>query len=79
MQDDDPPALATLTVLDRAIRILFGAAAAMLAMFAFSPLLEPIGDVFWSVAVIVALLAGVATMVWGDRFLEPFLRAIGRI
>jgi hypothetical protein len=77
--EDVAPAFQRVTLLDRTIRFAIGAVIAALVMVGVSPLLEPIADVFFPIAASIAVIAGVACTIWGGRFLEPFLRAIGRI
>jgi len=74
-----PPAFRRITPLDRALRFVLGAVLATLVMIALTPLLESIGEIFLYVTGGVAIVAGVACAISGDRFLEPFLRSIGRI
>jgi hypothetical protein len=75
-----PPALSRVTFLDRVVRFVFGAIPAAVFMLALSPLFQPLPlEVFFLVAAVAVLTAGIACAAWGDRFLVPLLRAIGRI
>jgi hypothetical protein len=48
-------------------------------MIAMSELLEPIDDIFFPVTGVVALAAGLASAIWGERLLRPLLRMLGRM
>lgn len=74
-----PPALKRVTLVDRLVRFVFGAVPAVAVMLALSPLLEPLPlELFVLGTAVAALTAGGACAAWGDRFLVPLLRAIGR-
>jgi hypothetical protein len=78
-ENDVAPAFQQPSLVDRGIRFLIGAVLAAVGMIAVSGLLEPIADVFFPVTGVLAVAAGLASAFWGERFLRPLLRILGRI